>query len=384
MRYAMAHFLLRALSLQGISDTISDPFRRFGFIYKQPFGMTGDTPCDVKTINWVIPDFTIGSGGHLNIFRIVKKLEEKGFNCRINIDGPTHFSSSAAARECIQQHFFPIAAEVSIGREALQPAAATFATSWTTAYTVRDFVASGKKYYFVQDFEPYFYAHGSEYCFAEDTYRFGFKAITAGNWLAEKLAQEYDMETLPFRFSYDRELYKPHPRTSETKRVFFYARPVTPRRAFELGLLTLAKLHEKNPHIELVLAGWDVSSYHLPFPYINMGVSPVEKLPEIYSQCDVALVLSFTNLSLLPLEAMACNCAVVSNTGAHVEWLLDNTNTCFSDTNPEALSETILQLLADEERLSTLKAAGKAFAHSTDWNVEAEKIANEITKDLSA
>lgn len=35
----------------------------------------------------------------------------------------------------------------------------------------------GRRVYFVQDYEPYLYPHGSAYTLADDTYRFGFQAI---------------------------------------------------------------------------------------------------------------------------------------------------------------------------------------------------------------
>jgi len=383
LKYARKRLFARKIALTSMS-TKPNPVEFYDFIYYEPFGEAANNERYDKIINWVIPDFGIGSGGHLNIFRVVKKLEELGFICRINIDGATHFSSGTEARKCIREHFFPIEAEVGIGRQELRPAAATFATGWTTAYTVRDFKGSGKKYYFVQDFEPFFSALGSDYIFAEETYRFGFKGITAGDWLAKKLASEYDMQTIPFHFSYDRELYKPHTRReSHIKRVFFYARPVTARRAFELGLLTLARVYEKNSNIEFILAGWDLSGYKIPFPFLNAGVLPLAELPDLYSQCDVALVLSFTNLSLLPLEAMACNCAVVSNKGENVEWLLNNDITRFSDATPEALSDTVIDLIEGEDDLNQLKSKGLSFAQSTNWDIEVEKIASEIDGDLS-
>ena len=62
---------------------------------------------------------------------------------------------------------------------------------------MRDFRATAKKCYFVQDFEPSFFAPGSEWGFAEDTYRFGFHGITAGHWLADKLRNDYGMPTDP-------------------------------------------------------------------------------------------------------------------------------------------------------------------------------------------
>jgi len=382
LKYAAQRAANKSLAPASMANK-PDPVGFYDFIYTKPFG-EDQSGVDNHAINWVIPDFGIGSGGHLNIFRVIKKLEEMGYTCRINIDGPCQFSTGNDARQCIRKHFFPIDAEVSLGRDALQPALATFATGWTTAYTVRDFLGAGKRYYFVQDFEPYFTALGSDHAFAEETYRFGFKGITAGDWLAGKLAKEYNMETVAFHFSYDRELYRPcHRREPGIKRVFYYARPVTPRRGFELGLLTLAKVHELNPDIEFILAGWDVSGYQVPFPYLNAGVLPLEQLPDLYSQCDIALVLSFTNLSLLPLEVMACGCAVVSNTGPNVEWLLNDQFIQFAEPTPESLSNAVISLIGNTKKLEQIKKKGLDFSRSTHWTKEVQKIADEIEKDLA-
>jgi len=106
------------------------------------------------------------------------------------------------------------------------------------------------------------------------------------------------------------------------KRVLFYARPETERRGFELGVLALSLVAKKRPEVEFVLAGFKNRSVDLPFPAILPGVLALAELGALYRSCDVALVLSHTNLSLLPLEVMACGCAVVSNEGPNTEWLL--------------------------------------------------------------
>lgn len=359
------------------------PVKFYSYIYSKPFGCRDNKDCD-GIINWVIPDFDVGSGGHLTIFRVINVLEKEGFICRIVIDGESKFSDGEAAKRCIVENFVNIQADVAIGRDELKPAAATFATSWNTAYTVRDYKFSGKKYYFVQDFEPFFYAHGSEYFFAEQTYRFGLKGIVAGGWLESKLSRDYGMEAVSFGFSVDKDIYGIYRRRGQfTRKVFFYARPVTPRRAFEIGLLALARVHQQDPSIEFVFAGWDLSGIDIPFPHYSAGVvSPVE-LSQLLSDCDIALVLSLTNLSLMPLECMACGCAVVSNAGDNVEWLLDKSVVRFCELTPESISDAILSLFKDEKELCRLQSNGRKFALSTDWNNEISKIVRELKVDLS-
>jgi O-antigen biosynthesis protein len=332
---------------------------------------------DKIMINWVIPDFGIGSGGHLNIFRFIFHLEKLGYKCRVIIVGGSQYSTGDQAREIARKHFFLINAEFGIGENCLQPADFTFATSWITAYTVINYRHAGKYMYFVQDFEPFFYPHGSDYAFAEQTYRMGFYGVTAGGWLADKLSAEYGMKTMPVGFSYDRGLYFPRKRKkNDSKRVFFYARPVTPRRGFELGLLSLNLVSQRLPDVEFVLAGWDVTDYKIPFRHKNAGSLALGKLPELYSQCDVALVLSFTNLSLLPLELMACGCPVVSNRGANTEWLLNEQNSILADATPNALCEAIVMVLDDESLRNKLSAQGVSFVAGTNWEEEARKVAN--------
>jgi len=367
------------------STTGSDIIGAYDFLRFEPFGGEPPSVTDAaRTINWVIPDFGVGSGGHLNIFRLIFLLEQRGYQCRVIIVGHTHCNSGDEARESIRKHFFPINARVSIGESSLEPAAITVATSWITAYPVRNFQGTHHRCYFVQDYEPYFYAHGSDYCFAEATYRMGFYGITAGGWLAGKLAAEHGMQTVTMGFSYDHGLYRPLPRRNpEIRRVFFYARSVTPRRGFELGLLALNRVAQKMPEISFILAGWDTSSYHIPFHHLNAGNVAVKDLPDLYSQCDVALVLSLTNLSLLPLELMACGCPVVSNRGANTEWLLNEDNAVLADATPEALSEALISLLRDEDRRKRLVEASMHFATSTSWDVEAGKVAGFFDDLLS-
>lgn len=98
------------------------------------------------------------------------------------------------------------------------------------------------------------------------------------------------------------------------------------------------------------------------------------ELAALYRSCTAALILSFTNLSLLPLEVMACGCPVVSNRGANVEWLLNEDTTQLAAPTPEALAAAILEVLQNDS-LRTLKTeAGLRFAERTDWGKEIKAI----------
>lgn len=364
---------------------LPDPCAHLYFLRQGPFGAELDAIGEVPhlTINWVVPDFGVGSGGHLNIFRMVANLEDLGFDCRIVIDRQTRFTDGAAAKTFMSEHYLPLKGEVYVGESTMPPAWFTFATAWQTAYTVRNFRSTHCKCYFVQDFEPMFFPAGTIASLAEQTYRFGFLGITSGNWLADCLGRDYGMRTRTIGFSYDRGRYAPLPRehSDKAKRIFFYARQFTPRRGFELGILVLSEVAKRMPDVEIVLAGSDVAAFSIPFDHRNAGILALDDLPRLYSDCDVALVLSHTNLSLLPLELMACGCPVVSNRGANVEWLLSGETAMLAENDIDALADAIQAVLTNEDLRQRLIRNGLALAHSTDWKEQAALLASYLQEE---
>lgn len=335
-------------------------------------------------INWIIPEMGIGSGGHINIFRFVVNLQNMGFKNRIYIHRGTELDTNEKLSVFIKKYYGIDGTEIELycNVENVSFAHATIATSWQTAYFVKNFDNTISKFYFVQDFEPYFFAVGSEYLFAENTYKFGFRGITAGGWLKEKLNKEYGMTTDSFNFSYDHDIYYKQEKRDNKNRIFFYARPVTARRAFEMGLLALDCLSKKISNIEVIFAGWDISEYEIPFKHINEGSVKLDKLSDMYSQCDMCLVLSNTNLSLLPLEIMASNSVVVCSKGENSSWLVDDRNAILVDYDPISIAETLEYYLLHKDQLSKIREYGLKFAESTSWIKEVQKVKSIILKGI--
>lgn len=370
---------LRALWKRAVSSRvrhIQRPIERFDFVLAKPVGqpiLRGQV--DSKTINWVVPQFTAGAGGHTTIFRFVHFLEQQGFTCRVIIDGGISSGTSAQYRQLIRESFFPLDAEVFVDFEDAPPAFITVATGWESAYSISGIKSTVHKCYFVQDFEPWFYAVGSEHCLAEATYRLGYRGITAGSWLSDKLRADYGMKSDSINFSCDKAVYFPRARQpSPKKQVFFYARPSTERRAFELGLLVLSELSKRMPDVTVLLAGGDLANYDIPFDHVSEGVVSVQRLAELFSQCDAALVLSLTNVSLLPLEIMACGTPVVSNSGPWVEWLLTQANSFLAMPTVNGLVDALHSALSDEDARTKVRAEGLRLAAATSWEHEAVRM----------
>ncbi|MEO7728081.1 MAG: glycosyltransferase family 4 protein, partial [Burkholderiales bacterium] len=317
------------------------------------------------------------AGGHLNIFRFVQLLERRGFECRVIINSEPWFGSAAEVKRKICTSFLPIAAKVYMGMDAVPPAYYTIATGWNTAYLAARYQATRCRCYFVQDFEPWFHPRGSDYVFAEDSYSLGLVGITDGDWLRAKLISEYGMEAYSVGCSFDRRVYFPDGKSHarQRKKLFFYARPATERRAFEIGVLILEQVKARMKDVEIVLAGAILDDYKLPFAYTAAGVVHPDLLGALYRDCDLALVLSFTNLSLAPLELMACGVPVVSNRGPNTEWMLSDACCCLVRPRIAEATEAVCRLLGNDVERMALREAGLRKAHTTSWDEEADKLA---------
>jgi hypothetical protein len=333
-------------------------------------------------ITWVVPPMGSISGGHLDIFRTIEYLESQGHICQVHFYDPQETSSLEAVRKNLL-NYGSIKAELFYNQvDNIADCDALFATNWHTAYPVFNHKGSAKKYYFVQDFEPYFDAVGSYYAFAENTYRFGFRGLTLGRWLSEKLSADYGMKCDYFEQGVNRAHYNLTNLKGTRKRILFYARPVTPRRGFELGVSALEIFHKAHPDYEIVFVGWDISAYEVPFPYVNKGILNAKQLNDLYNSCAAGMVLSLTNMSLLPLEMMAAGCSPIVNDGPQTNLVPYGEHIRYAAAQPSTLAKALheaVNVASPAQQVEELAA----YAEKFHWNDAFKKINDILIDELS-
>lgn len=356
-------------------------------------------------INWVIPDMGVGSGGHTTIFRIVKFLEQFGHKNRIYIFGGTKHGSSKKLKKFINENFFELKAEVFANMDNIKDCDALIATSWQTAYPVKTIQNARKKFYFVQDFEPWFYPMSSEYKLAENTYKFGFYGICAGPWLVKKV-NEYGMNADYFNLAFDPKIYFPKevkdsievvskdeyssikkiklPKVDKPK-IAAYVRPVTPRRCFELLMQGLRELYARGIDFDLSLVGWDLTPYIIPFDeeFRNLRILNHEGLADLYSWADLGIVFSPTNYSLLPHEMMACKLPIVEMKSETTEEVFKNgENITLAEPNPVDIADKIEELLNNPEKRKQQAEKAYEYVKQFSWEKSGRKVEEILKREL--
>ncbi len=327
------------------------------------------------TVAWVCTPPSAGGGGHTTMFRMAAALERAGHRCILYFQVGDGWSLEQHRRTT--RAWWPwLEAEVRDLADGIEDAHVVFATGWSSAYAVLASPAKGKRCYFVQDFEPSFYPAGSESLLAEATYRFGFHGVTAGRWLAQLLTENYGMAADHFDFGCDLERYSYDPAAERTS-ICHFSYPGKPRRAHTLAISALDLFAARHPEVDIHLYGQ--SPGPLPFRAIDHGLQTPEQLNELYNRCVAGLVLSATNVSLVPHEMLAAGCIPVMNDAEHNRIVLDNDHVAYASPTPfdlaAALSERVDRSRA--ERTAAAEAAAASVAGTT-WELAGAQVERAV------
>ena len=344
------------------------------------------SPSGRPQIGWVISPPSRSSGGHQNAYRFMKYLEDAGYDItlflysaakypRFTVEGVKHTLEGNSAYPQLRAEYRMYDPEQGITGDF----DVIVATDWATAYAAWRYERNVPRVYWVQDFEPYFFPLGPDYVLAENSYRLGYHGITVGPWLGGKLTADYGMPSDYYDYAVDSSLYQ---RTNDSKRdgIVFYARPSTPRRATEFGLLVLEEVSRRRPDLTIHIAGWDMSKAGIRFPFVNHGTMSISDLPALYNECAVGFSLSMTCVSLFPLEVMACGAVPIVNDGDNTRVSLENNpNIDFVAMSPGLMADRIIEAIDRPDQVEHSRAIAASVAGDS-WASSGEHVVSVFNK----
>ena len=343
---------------------------------------SGEGPLHVA---FVVPFFYRGSGGHTTLSNLVRALERRGHRVSLWLDDPgRRLPNAETAAEDFRAWFGPFEASVHATFAGWQGADVAVATGYQTVLRVRTLTGCGARAYLVQDHEPEFFGTSAERVHAEESYGYGFHAITAGVWLAEFVRETYGLDATPFELAVDHAIYRPLPDVQRREDVVvFYARNSTARRAVPIGLAALAELKRRRPQTEVWLYGQG-DMPRVDFAATNLGVVGGHDLARVYAEATVGLCLSLTNYSLVPQEMLACElpCLEADAPSAVAAFGYDGP-VAIAPVEPVALADALQRLLDDPRERSRRSAAGRPFAEARTWHAAGHKLEEGLRAALA-
>lgn len=314
----------------------------------------------VAQIGVILPDFSGPSGGHRKIFSVCKELERAGQKVKL------YFYTSRPTKlikRDIDRLFCKLDAEVTIFTGEVDSHSHVICTQWKTTYDFRKVPFEGTVINFVQDFEPMFFAVGSDYMRALVSYQLGFDIICYGDWVAAKLKDELGVTAKSIPFTLNHHIYNlPAVEVERDIDILLFARPSQDRRCFDLIVDGLRELKVRNPSIRIGLFGED-DYEDTGFAFTAYGsISDLAQLAELYRRTRVGICFSSTNPSQLGYEMIACGVALVDVSIKFAELNFGGAEfVTYCSGLPESLAEVCNRLLADPAQLERRRKAGCEF-----------------------
>jgi hypothetical protein len=254
------------------------------------------------------------------------------------------------------------------------------ATSWSTAHVLAaQNDLAGRRFYLAQDFEPYFYPRGSEYALAEETYRFGFHCITVGHMVANVLRDKFKVEATVAEFGCDTATYKLERQPKRRSGVVFYTKPDTPRRGYALGVLALELFHKLRPDVPIHTFGALAGT--LPFPATRQRHIPPRQLATLYNSVSAGLALSFTNVSLITYELLACGAVPVVNDSPFTRADLSNDYVGWARPTPSDIARALAAAVDAQTDPRYADAVADSVAQMS-WNPARETFVSTVEQHV--
>jgi len=330
--------------------------------------------------NWYIPPFENAFyGGIMTILRFAEYLHRtQRVRQRFLICG--HCDQGKIHAQIVQA--FPSLADSEVilldSQDAMAgiPAADySIATLWTTAYVLLTVRNTALKFYFIQDWEPLFYAAGSTYAQAQLTYDFGFYGIANTRTLRLDYEREHNGRATHFAPQVDPTVFHGSPLRDAgwPRRIFFYGRPGHPRNGFELAVAAIRQVKERlGDRVQILCAGapWDPRRYDLDGMVESLGVLKYHETADLYRSCHIGFAMMMTrHPSYLPFEFMACGGLFVSNDNRANHWLLaDGKNCLLAPASAPAIAERLIYAVEEYDSLMHVRRAGWETIRSNHCN----------------
>jgi L-malate glycosyltransferase len=354
-------------------------------------------------ITFVLP-FVHEGGGVRVILEHARGLIRLGHSVKVIYPGPTGATkryaepvrSARAAKYTIdallgkREHVWfdaslPIRRVPDLRATSIPDGDIVIATSNETADWVKEYPnRCGIGAYFIQDYETW----NRPVEKVDATWRYPLERLTISRWLADLAEQRFNV---PIRAiipnGIDTSHFYPEPDiapSSRTTDIVMIWR-AAPQKGCERGLAILEKVREQRPETTFAFFGRDDAPDRL------RALGPVIQRPsqdEIrrqYSAARIFFLPSFQEgFSLTPMEATACGCATVSTAvGGPADILADGSGWLAPAEDTEALTQALLEALADPSACDTRAAAARQRLAAYTWERATAMLESALTQILA-
>lgn len=360
------------LTYGSAAPQLAAPVEPFSLTKEQKRFLEGDSlPADLSPgaavlggckVVFLLPGAILG-GGSISVIQHANELILRGIEARVISLGPI----AVGDYPCLA----PI---ISVSLEQLfaldwdrQTVVGTF---WTTAYIVASLKRKFRGlqgFYYVQDYEPWFYAHSEEFPRVQEakaSYELGLQCVAKTQFLCDLVAREHNVSVelvspgLDHSVFYpgDQQLRRGRPRLAGMLRLG------TARRGGREMIELLRILRRRLPELEVTLFG-DPSGLPSDLDGHVQMLGPIAPrfVAELYRSADIVVDLSYWHgFGRSGIEGMACGAVpVVSASGGIERYAEDGKNSFVVDAEDlQSVADRVIELAVKRELRMQMRSAG--------------------------
>jgi len=260
----------------------------------------------------------------------------------------------------------------------------TVVTWWELAWWMSKYSSKiGKKFYLVQHYEIW----GGPKEKVDQAYRLGQDNIVISNWLKcmlENIGAKVD-SVIPNGLNFE-EFYPEKVSNSGNIRVLLPYRNIK-WKGIEDGIKAFQIVKEQYPSLQLVMFGPSPDTNKLPED-VEFHLNPVkERLRRIYNSCDIFVFPSHCEgFGLPPMEAMACQCSVVTtNVGAVPEYTIPGQTALVCEPRDvDTMTKYIRELVENPVKRKQIALNGYNYIQQFTWDKSVDKLEEVFCKYIRA
>jgi len=343
---------------------------------------------DQYKIAFIVPGMVSYSGGHTSILRLGTLLSQLGHDVYyITYDGTSREKMEKSAEINLPGYQGTFLEQSELNKFNSDIGIATY---WESCYWLLAFQDNfDYKMYFIQDFEPYFYAMGDLYYLALNTYKFGFHMVSLGKWnksiVERKTTEKVDYIDFPVELG-QYKLKKRKIIINKLVKIALYLK-LDSRRAPFLLIQQIGYLHEK-----LSKLGYELEVYvfglnkHIKLPFIkNLGKLKTKELIELYNECHFGLVASLTNISLVNYEMTLSGIPVIDLADGSAPTFFSEEEMIFINSNIDDLYNKVIYYLNHQDVLNDVleTSQNKIINKRLSWENSSNQFNNIIYRNVS-
>ena len=253
------------------------------------------------------------------------------------------------------------------------------ATAVETAYSLKNYPSYIQKFYFIQDFENWFYSNRQ----VLESYHFPMKKIVIARWLQQIV--EFCGENavlIPNGFDF-RAFSCLQPIEQRDRYSIICMYHVDKRKGIDVAFNTFERVMSKYPQTRIILFSVYDRPKDLP-EYCDFFKQPgIKSLNQLYNQAAIYVGPShIEGWGLTVGEAMQCGCAVACTDNKGYLEMAQNGVTALTSPvgDAAALAENIIHLIENDGLRIRIAKNGESFIHNFDIDESYNSFKSIITK----